>query len=163
MTDDLHAVRSAEARDLPAMGALAASLVRFHHALDPRRFMLPDDVERGYTGWFRKELRDPDAILLVAARADGAIDAYLYGRIEAHDWNLLLDAHGALHDILVRDEAQHLGLGRALVEAFITRVKARGAPRVVLHTAVANERAQKLFRAVGFRPTMLEITLDLDA
>ncbi len=99
--------------------------------------------------------------MLVAARSDGSVEGYLYGRIEERDWNLLLDEHAALHDILVRDDARGLGLGRRLVAAFIERVKARGVPRVVLHTAVGNERAQRLFRAVGFRPTMLEMTLDL--
>lgn len=161
MTDDLT-IRSAEARDLPAMGALAARLVRYHHELDPRRFILPDDIERGYTWWLGKELAEADAILLVAARADGTLDGYLYGRIEGRDWNLLLDDHAALHDVLVRDDARGHGVGRKLVDAFVALVRARGTPRVVLHTAVSNERAQRLFRAVGFRPTMIEMTLDLD-
>jgi ribosomal protein S18 acetylase RimI-like enzyme len=33
-----------------------------------------------------------------------------------------------------------------------------GAPRVVLSTMVGNAAAQELFRACGFRPTMLEMT-----
>lgn len=162
MTDDLT-VRLAEARDLPAMGALAARLVRFHHALDPRRFILPDDIERGYTWWLGKELSESAAILLVAARSDGTLEGYLYGRIEGRDWNLLLDDHAALHDVLVTDDARGQGVGRKLVEAFVALVRERGTPRVVLHTAVSNERAQRLFQSVGFRPTMIEMTLDLEA
>ena len=38
-------------------------------------------------------------------------------------------------------------------------LKARGAPRVVLHTATSNTTAQALFRAKGFRTTML-VALD---
>ncbi len=160
MSDEII-IRSAEERDLPALGELGGGLVRMHHELDVSRFILPADVERGYQRWLGKERQNDDAIVLVAARSDGSVEGYLYGRIEERDWNLLLDEHAALHDILVRDDARGLGLGRRLVAAFIERVKARGVPRVVLHTAVGNERAQRLFRAVGFRPTMLEMTLDL--
>jgi hypothetical protein len=35
-----------------------------------------------------------------------------------------------------------------------------GAERVLLSTMVGNETAQHLFRATGFRPTMLEMTRD---
>ena len=34
----------------------------------------------------------------------------------------------------------------------------KGAPRVVLMTAVQNEPAQRLFERMGFRTTMLEMT-----
>jgi hypothetical protein len=37
---------------------------------------------------------------------------------------------------------------------------ARGVRRVMLWSAQANADAQRLFRAVGFRPTMIEMTLD---
>ncbi len=162
MTDAIT-VRDAGERDLAAMSELAGRLVRFHHDIDPRRYLLVPEVERGYERWFRTELANADALLLVAVAGDGSVAGYLYGRIEARDWNVLLDAHAVLHDILVRDEATGLGAGRALIEAFVARVRARGTPRVVLHTAVSNERAQRLFRALGFRPTMLEMMLDLEA
>ena len=107
--------------------------------------------------------------VLERLRADGLEDDTIIlffgdnGRLEPRDWNVLLDAHAALHDILVANGAQGRGVGRALLDAFVAAVRARGAPRVVLHTAVANERAQRLFRELGFRPTMLEMTLDLPA
>ena len=34
-------------------------------------------------------------------------------------------------------------------------------PRVVLGTAAQNERARRLFERRGFRPTMIEMTLEL--
>ncbi len=52
-------------------------------------------------------------------------------------------------------------MAEALLEAFLAAIKARGVPRVVLHTAVQNERAQALFAKAGFRPTMLEMTREL--
>jgi hypothetical protein len=42
------AIRRAEATDVPRLGALGGDLVRMHHVTDPRRFLLVDDVDKGY-------------------------------------------------------------------------------------------------------------------
>lgn len=155
-------VRAATGEDLRALGALAASLVRQHHAYDAARFVLPRDVERGYREWFGRELGHGDAVLLVADRsANPTILGYLYGRMEGRDWNMLLDRHAALHDILVVPEARGLGVGEALIKRFQEIARERGLPRVVLHSASANVGAQKLFAKLGFRPTMVEMTCEL--
>ena len=161
MTPPPVTVRPAVASDLPALGRFGGDLVRFHHALDPRRFLLAPDVDRVYAQWFGRERSAPEAVLLVAADAEGSLLGYVYGRLEPRDWNLLLDAHCLLHDVLVADAAQGRGVGRLLLDAFVAAVRALGAPRVVLHTAFTNERAQRVFRELGFRPTMLEMTLEL--
>ena len=158
-------VRSAARADLPAAARLAAELVRFHHALDPHRFMVTEPLEIGYEAWFNRELANQEAVIVVAEerRDDGppAIIGYAYGRLEPRDWNSLLDACGALHDILVAPSARRNGTGEALVEAVVARLRALGAPRVVLHTAVQNTAAQRLFERLGFRQTMIEMTREL--
>jgi len=151
-------VRDAGAADLPAMARLAGELARQHHAFDPPRFMVPEDVERGYERWFRHELGDVDAVLVVAAGAGGEIVGYAYGRLEPRDWNALREACGALHDIFVAPSARRGGVGRALLAEAVRRLEAKGAPRVVLMTAWANEPAHRLFEAMGFRRTMIEMT-----
>lgn len=143
------------------MAALAAELVRFHHRLDPARFFLASGVEDGYRGWFERELPNPSAILLCADRAPDAVVGYIYGRVEPRDWNMLLDRHAALHDVLVSEPARGQGVAEALVEAFVARARELGAPRIVLHTATQNTRALRLFARLGFRPTMTEMTRDL--
>lgn len=157
MSTETITVRPAVAADLHAMAQLAGALVRFHHDLDASRFFLARGVEAGYEGWFTKELANPDAILL-SADHHGTLVGYLYGRFEARDWNLLLDRHAVLHDILLKEESRGHGAGDALVGAFVERCEARGYERIVLHTAVQNERAQRLFARHGFRPTMIEMT-----
>lgn len=160
MDPELPLVRAAAHADLAEMAAMAALLVRFHHALDERRFFLARGVEAGYRDWFARELARPEAILLVAER-DGVLEGYCYGRIEARDWNMLLDRHAALHDVFVRDRARKGGAGAALVSAFLERARAKGAPRAVLSTATQNTGAQRLFARLGFRPTMIEMTCEL--
>lgn len=153
-------VRGATVDDLPGVSALAEALVDLHHGFDPRRFLRVPGVAEGYLKWFGRELENPDAVILVATGAEGLL-GYLYGRVEARDWNMLLDRHGALHDIYVTAEARGRGVAEALIDDFAARVKALGVPRVVLHTASQNEAAQRLFARLGFRPTMIEMTREL--
>jgi ribosomal protein S18 acetylase RimI-like enzyme len=139
------------------VAALAARLVRMHHAVDKDRFLLPDDVEKGYAWWLGRELERKGAVVLVAVRGVRIV-GYAYGTREGRDWNMLLDEHGAVHDVFVDARSRSRGVGRALVEALTERLQALGAPRIVLSTMVSNRPAQRLFRACGFRPTMLEMT-----
>ncbi len=151
-------VRPATHDDLDALGTMAGALVRFHHEVDAGRFLLVNGVEEGYRRWFRQELANADAIVRVAVDGGGRVLGYTYARAEGRDWNLLLDDHVALHDIFVDPAARGASVGDALMAALVADVEARGARRVVLHTMVSNERAQKLFAKFGFRPTMLEMT-----
>jgi ribosomal protein S18 acetylase RimI-like enzyme len=153
---DIH---RAQATDLEGAAQLAGCLVRQHHAADPCRFFLPDGVESGYAAWFRRELGRSEAVLLVARRGSELL-GYAYGALEDRDWNLLLDRHGAIHDLYVIESARQLGIGRRLFQAMLAELTALGAPRIVLSTMVGNEAAQRLFRACGFRPTLLEMTRD---
>jgi ribosomal protein S18 acetylase RimI-like enzyme len=150
-------VRRAEDADLARVAELAGRLIRMHHETDPARFFLPERVEEGYAWWLARELKRKEAVVLVA-EADGSIVGYAYGSVEGRDWNMLLDVHGELRDVFVAPDARRSGVGRSLVSALVAELEGLGAPRVVLSTMVGNEAAQRLFRACGFRPTMLEMT-----
>jgi len=154
-------VRPAVASDGPSLGRFGAALAGQHHQFDSRRFMLPGDVEAGYRRWLLKEAASPHAVVLVAERDAGQLLGYAYGTLEARDWNLLLDAHGGFHDLWVDDSARCQGVGAQLAEALVQRLRALGAPRVVLMTAAQNQAAQKLFARLGWRTTMLEMTREL--
>jgi len=160
--DDDLILRPARRDELGAVGRLAGKLVRQHHAFDERRFFLPDRVEEGYAWWFGREIDRDEVVLYVALRGD-VIVGYAYGRLEERDWNQLLDACGALHDVWVEEPERRRGVARRLVEATIAALAAKGAPRVVLHTAAGNAAAQALFVRAGFRPTMVEMTREADA
>src|SRR5579884_1595901 len=100
MTEPSFQIRPASQEDLPEVAALAARLVRQHHAFDAKRFMLQEPIEEGYRWWLGRELANGDAVVLVAVEG-GSVLGYAYGRLEERDWNALLDVHGALHDIYV--------------------------------------------------------------
>jgi len=153
-------IRKATVKDLPEIAVLAGQLVRQHSAFDAKRFVFIENPEKGYEWWLGKELANKNALVL-CAKLDRKVVGYAYARLEPRDWNALLDAHGALHDILVADAARRQGIGKALLERTMKELRSRGAPRIVLHTAVQNRSAQKLFASVGFRQTMIEMTCEL--
>jgi len=157
--NDTVVVRPAVESDLAEVAQLAGQLVRLHHDADPRRFLLVDRVEEGYARWFAQELTRPQAVILVAASPKEVV-GYAYGALAGRDWNMLLDAHGAIHDVFVASTARRAGIGRALVSALAATLEKLGAPRLVLSTMVSNEAAQRVFRECGFRATMLEMTRD---
>src|SRR5450432_743403 len=153
-------VRPAQAPDLPAIAELAGQLVRQHYGFDAQRFMLIPNVEAGYARFFSGELTNPDTLIL-AAELNGSVVGYAYARLEPRDWNALLDACGALHDIFVHETVRRQGIARRLVEAVREALRAKGAPRLLLHTASKNQTAREFFAALGFRETMIELTAEL--
>lgn len=153
-------VRPARPDDLPAVSKLAAELVRLHHRLDPRRFLLIEPVEDGYQWFFSREIKRKQALILVA-ETDDEIIGYAYATLEPRNWNDLLDACGKLNDLYVAPAARRSGAGRALVTEAFVALRARGAPRVVLLSAWENPDAHAFFEALGFRRTMVEMTAEL--
>lgn len=124
-------VRPAQARDLPELGRLGAQLVRYHHDLDPHRFMEIRNVEQGYARFLGTLLESREAVVLCAATAEGESEApsilgYAYGTLEPRDWNSLLDPHGALHDVIVDAGVRRKGVGEALVLETCKRLESLG-------------------------------------
>jgi ribosomal protein S18 acetylase RimI-like enzyme len=150
-------VRPASADDVPQVAALAAALVRMHHETDPDRFLIVDDLEAGYGRFLSGEIRRTGAVVLVAGRGTH-VSGYAYGTLDGRDWKVLLDVHGTIQDIFVAEAERGRGIGRALLGETIAALTTLGAPRLVLSTMAGNVAAQRLFRAAGFRPTLLEMT-----
>lgn len=155
-------VREATPSDLQPLARLGVRLARMHHRLDPRRFFVVPEMEKGYAAWLGKERRNPKAVVLAAVRAGRGgrerVVGYAYGRIEPRDWNSLRETCGVGIDLMVDSRARRAGVGAALVEALCAGLAARGAPRVVIQVASLNPDAQAVFAGLGFRPTMVELT-----
>jgi len=154
-------IRRATAADLPALGALGASLLRTHYAFDPMRFMAPPaDPESGYAWFLGTQLKEQSVSVFVAERS-GRVIGYVYAGLEPQSWKELRDAAGFIHDVVVAPEAQRHGVASALIDTACAWFRTVGAPRVVLWTAERNEGAQRLFAHLGFRKTMIEMTREL--
>jgi len=135
--------------------------MRTHYAFDERRFLEPTQADAaGYARFLGSQLDDVDSIVLVAEQG-GQIVGYVYAAVEPLSWKDLRGECGFIHDLLVTDAARGHGAGQGLLNAAIQWLQQRGMPRVVLGTAAQNERARRLFERRGFRPTMIEMTLEL--
>jgi len=160
MTPAALSIRPATSADLPRLGRLGAMLVETHHALDPKRFLpTRDRMPADYAAFLIKQLARPDVVLLVADD-HGDVIGYVYATVEGHDYMALRGPAGVIQDIVVDADRRRAGVGRQLLDAALSTLRARGASQVVLSTAHGNEGAQRLFARAGFRPTLIEMTLD---
>lgn len=154
-------IRKAENRDSEALGRLGAMLMRTHYAFDPKRFLAPGEgTEAGYGAFLSRVVRSPDDCVFVAA-VNGAIVGYVFAALEPLSWKELRGPAGFVHDVAVTEEARRAGIGTQLMNKAIDWLHERGAPRVILWTAAPNASAHALFRRLGFRETMIEMTLEL--
>ena len=154
-------VRVASTSDRDQLGILGGKLMRQHHADDPRRFIQVEDPEAGYGRFLVSELTNPNSLVLVAEHS-GVVVGYVYADVESTNWMELRGPCGVVHDVYVDEAARRLGAGRELLRAAIEWIRSKGRSQVVLLTKTRNENAQRLFTTLGFRPTMVEMTLDLD-
>jgi ribosomal protein S18 acetylase RimI-like enzyme len=154
-------IRGANESDLPNLGRLGALLLRTHHGFDQQRFMAPRaNTAEGYAWFLGSQLPEKDVVVLVAERL-GKVVGYVYGGLEPQSWNELREASGFIHDVVVDETSRGKGIAELLVQGAIEWLRAHGAPRVVLWTAEQNAVAQHLFSRIGFRRTMIEMTLEL--
>lgn len=156
-------IRRAEPRDIPALGDLGAALMRTHYAFDRDRFIPPGDgteASEGYGEFLGSQL-DARGVLVLVAERDRQVVGYVYAAIEPLSWKELRDECGFVHDLLVTEDARRSGVGDALLDRAIEWLREQGMPRVVLWTSPHNDKARRLFERRAFRPTMLEMTLEL--
>lgn len=154
-------IRKAEGRDLESLGRLGAMLMRTHYAFDRQRFLAPGPgAESGYGHFLGSVLESPDDCVFVAEE-EGRVVGYVFAALEPLSWKELRGPAGFIHDVAVAEESRRSGAGTKLMEAAIGWLRERGAPRVILWTAAANDVARPLFHQLGFRDTMVEMTREL--
>jgi GNAT superfamily N-acetyltransferase len=155
------AIRKAERPDLESLGRLGALLMRTHYDFDRQRFLAPGTgAERGYASFLGSMLESAEAVVFVAEQ-DGAVIGYVFAALEPLSWKELRGPAGFIHDVVVAEDARRSGVGTQLMEVAIEWLAEHGAPRVILWTAAPNEMAHALFRRLGFRDTMIEMTKEL--
>ena len=154
-------IRKAERRDLPAVGSLGAMLMQVHYAFDRERFLAAGaGAERGYASFLGDKLESAEDCVFVAEH-DERIIGYIWAALEPLSWKELRGPAGFVHDIAVAEAARRSGAAQQLMSAAIAWLRERGAPRVILWTAAPTEAAKTLFRRLGFRETMIEMTMEL--
>jgi len=155
-------IRPALPSDESALGRYGAALMRQHHASDPRRFILTDHPESGYGRFLVSHVADPDCLVMVAEQSNEVV-GYVFASLESTSWRDLRGPCGFIHDVYVHEPERRQGTGGELMRAAIAWIHSRGMSQVVLWSKADNDHAQHLFAKLGFRRTMVEMTLDRDS
>ncbi len=154
-------IRKATRGDSDVLGRLGALLMAAHYHFDRRRFLAPgEDAAAGYAQFLASQIDDPDCVIFLV-EIGGVVAGYCYAGIEPRSWKELRDEAGFIHDLALDPAARRQGAGRALLAAAIDWFRSRRMLRVMLWTSTENASAQQLFRQEGFRPTMMEMSLEL--
>jgi GNAT superfamily N-acetyltransferase len=154
-------IRKAERRDIDALGRLGAMMIRVHHDFDKDRFLAPmEGTERGYGAFLVSRIDTPESCVYVADD-NGVVVGYVFAALEPMSWMELRKAGGVIHDVLVLESARGGGVGTKLMQTALAWLREHGAGQIILMTAAKNATAHALFRRLGFRDTMTEMTLDL--
>ncbi|MBS1792877.1 MAG: GNAT family N-acetyltransferase [Acidobacteria bacterium] len=152
-------VRRARREDARAIAELAIDLVIQHQNYDARRFSRLASTEQAE--WFYGNQTDAQDAAVLVAESDGAVVGFAYIGFEARNFAALLENAAWLHDIYVDQAARGKNAGRLLIEKAIEAAKELGADKLLLSVAAQNEFAREFFERQGFRPTMIEMMLDL--
>lgn len=153
-------IRPATEADVSAVLPMVGRLAALHENWDPQRYDYRPDTQTLYAGWLASRARDPQAVFLVAQREEKLV-AFLIGTIEKTIPIYRLSQVGYLHDMWVEPEYRHEGIGRQLTMHAIESFLQKGAKQIRLETASANEAARKLFQSCGFRPSTVEMLLEM--
>ena len=154
-------IRPATPEDVPAVLPMVRKVCAFHEALDPAKYGFRGDPGRLYDRWLVKRANDPRAVFLVAEAEPGRLVAFLVGTVEEEIPVYRLKAFGFIHDLWVEEKYRNEGVARQMVTLAVERFREIGVKQVRLDTAHANEPARGLFTACGFRPSIVEMLIEL--
>ncbi len=153
------AVRRAAVDDAATIADLALALFAQHRDYDPARFAKLGD--RGGAARYYLSRANTETSAVFVAESDGSVIGFAYLEYEGLDYANLLENAVWLHDLYVVEAARGSGAGKLLIESAASFGKQIGADKLVLSVAARNYAAHEFFGHLGFRETMIEMTLDL--
>jgi GNAT superfamily N-acetyltransferase len=153
-------VRKATKNDAAAVARFAFALFQLHAGWDARRFAQIATLD-GAEAYYGSRMNADDAAVMIAADGEEPV-GFAYMEYEPTLYAELATKAAWLHDIYVEPAARGRGAGTVLLGAIRKEAKRFGANKVLLSVALANEHGRQLFERNGFRPTMLEMMVEID-
>jgi ribosomal protein S18 acetylase RimI-like enzyme len=144
---------------------MVVKIARYHKALDPAKYAFDGDPGESYRSWLVARAKDPRSVLLVAdaapASAEPLLCAFLVGGVQREIPIYRVKEYGFIYDLWVEKRYRNEGVARQMVTLAIERFREIGVSQVRLDTAQANAAAQNLFKSCGFRPSIVEMLIEL--
>jgi len=150
-------VRPATAADRDFIVGLVPRL----RAFGPPPLRPPDAMDRAEVEALERALAEPapDAVLLVA-EVDGIGPAGVALANTATDY-FTHERHGHLSIIIVSDQGEGRGVGRALLDAVEHWSAAQGHRFITLNVFSGNERARRVYERAGYGPDTVRYLKEL--
>ena len=154
-------IRPATSDDVPGVLPMVEQIAKLHESWDPAKYgYLPDPAEM-YHSWLKSRAKDPKSVFLVAEHPDKKLVAFIVATIEREIPIYRIERFGFIHDLWVEPAYRNEGTGRQLVMLTIERFRELGMKQIRCDTAAPNEPARALFTRCGFRPSTIEMLLEL--
>jgi len=153
-------IRPGTADDIAAVLPLVAKTIAFHEEMDEARFGAVPGAHERYEGWMQRLVDSGEGAFLVAEE-DGQVVGFILGQVQEEYRMYRTGRYGMIHDLWVEPNRRRRGIARELVLAAIERFREAGVEQVRLDTSAKNEAAQKLFAFCGFRPSVVEMLVQL--
>jgi len=157
-------IRPATPADVPAVLPMVAAVCALHESWDAAKYgFLPNPAQR-YERWLITQATNDRSVFLVAEDDVelGGLVAFLIATIEREIPIYRLKEFGFIQDLWVEPEYRHTGIARQMVLLTVERFKQMGVKQIRLDTAAANDAARRLFSGCGFRPSTIEMLIELN-
>jgi ribosomal protein S18 acetylase RimI-like enzyme len=155
-------IRPATADDVPSVLPMVASICALHKQWDAAKYGFKPNPAEMYGRWLPARASDPRSVFLVAEAEKGLV-AFLIGTVEKEIPIYNLAEYGFIHDLWVEESYRHEGLGRRMTMLALEKFAAMGVKQVRLDTAAANDAARALFASCGFRTSVVEMLIEMEA
>jgi len=155
-------IRPAKISDIPSVLPMVGEICALHETWDAAKYgFLPNQAQR-YESWLGKLVKSDRALFLVASdQTNEKLAGFLIATIEQEIPIYRLKEYAFIHDLWVEPEYRRTGVARQLVIQTIENFQKIGIAQIRLDTATANDRARKLFSECGFRPSTVEMLIEL--
>jgi ribosomal protein S18 acetylase RimI-like enzyme len=153
-------IRPATPDDIAFILPMVDKVESMHEAWDPAKYGFRDVPSKMYKRWLTARTTDPRSVFLVAER-EGKLVAFLVGTVDQEIPIYRVTEYGFIQDLWVEEAYRHEGIARQMVMLAIERFREIGVPQVRLDVSEKNLAAQKLFAACGFRPSVIEMLVEL--
>jgi ribosomal protein S18 acetylase RimI-like enzyme len=153
-------VRTATLDDVPSVLPMVDKIAAMHEKLDPAKYAYLENVGSMYEGWLQERAEDPRSVFLVADAGE-KLAGFLIATVNSEIPIYRIEEYGFIHDLWVEEDYRHEGVARQMVTLALEKFKEIGVEQVRCDTANANTVARSLFERCGFRPSTVEMLIEL--
>ena len=153
-------LRTAQSADIPHLLPLIGKICALHQTWDPAKYGFRQQPEQLYESWLGQLVVNPRH-LCVVVEDQAQLIAFLIATVEKELPIYQVSEFAFVHDLWVEAAYRQQGIARQLVKWAIAHFTDLGIAQIRLDTAIANEPARALFLDCGFRPSTVELLIEL--